>query len=289
MLIEYGSLFYFLYLLLPIGLTALLTFLLRGRSVRLQKGAVFALLLINVVQHVFKLQIYPQYDGGFSPIVTAYNMCAFLILFSPIAFLSKRQGLKDCVCILGAAAGLGAMLFPTWFLGLSAFSWEIYRFYICHGLLLVGSILPLTLKFHRFSYRSVWKIPFFFLFGQAVILCNDALLLCAGYYGSAVTPDLLFARLYETNPCWSMHPGPLDWLNNILFAFCPPVFTHNAAGETFYWPVLWCALPLILGMWLLGVPLALLLDFKRVKEDFSRAKRSFREKIGAIRSKFQRR
>ena len=286
MLIEYGSLFYFLYLFLPVGLTVLLTFLFRKKSLRAQKGVVLAVLLLNVFQHIFKLQIYPQYDGGFSPIVTAYNMCAFLILFSPVAFFSKRQGIKDCVCILGTAAGLGAMLFPTWFLGLSAFSWEICRFYICHGLLLTGSVLPLSLGFHRFSRRSVLKIPFFFLFAQAVILCNDALLICAGYYGSNLSTSDVFACLYRSNPCWTMHPGPLPWLNEIILAFCPAFFTHNAAGETFYWPILWCALPLILGMWILGIPLSFALDFKGIKEDWHKANRVCKGFVGTIKDRF---
>ena len=59
MKINYFSFAHVLYLLIAAGLVAGLYFLFRSKGLRAQRVAVLSLVLINVIQHLFKLEIYP--------------------------------------------------------------------------------------------------------------------------------------------------------------------------------------------------------------------------------------
>lgn len=84
----YGSPFYIASLAaLPI-LAGLIYAVLRRRGKKTQRTVVLILMILNTAQHFLKPLIYPQYWGtGFSSIVSAYNMCAVLIIFSPFVLL----------------------------------------------------------------------------------------------------------------------------------------------------------------------------------------------------------
>lgn len=272
MLITYGSFAYFLYPFLAFAFTAGVYFLLRRRSERVKKIVVFAILCCNFLQHVFKLYLYPQYDGGFSVATTAYNMCALLILLSPVVFWTKSRLCKDAAFYFGMAAGLAAMFVPYWFIGKDAFNWEVYRFYICHGLLFSGAVLPVLLGLHRPDYRNAWKIPFLFFLAEGLILFDNALVIITGNYGS-YTADGLYEALYTVNPVWSMHPNEgFGALNALLDALSPDLFWRDASGGVCYWPVFWNAVPLYLAIALGSFLLCIWLDFAHLKGDFCRAK-----------------
>ena len=150
-------------------------FLLRKRRPAIQKLALLILMLLNIGQHLAKSIVWPHLWGtGFSLINTAYNVCAFLILLSPFALLSKSQGLKDFMTYVGTCGPLLAITVPYWFTGQDLLQWEVARFYVCHDLLIATSVLPALLGLHRPSYKSFWKIPLLFFLMLILILFNDA-------------------------------------------------------------------------------------------------------------------
>lgn len=283
MLIDYGSFAYCCYLIIPFAITITLCLVLKKRGIRTKKIVIFCILAANFIQHIFKTSIYPQYDGEFSYSQTAYNMCAFLILASPVIFISKNEFLKDAIFFFGSAAGFAAMAFPHWFIGQSAFGWDVYRFYICHGLLLIGSLLPVFLGVHKINYRNFWKLPFFYFASEIIILLNDSFFIITGYGGLSYGAENLYKALYSINPVWSMHPHPdFTVLNNIIDFFTPDFFWRNASGETAYFPVLWSAIPIYILITVLGFILSVALDFKHAKQDFLTVK----SKISQIISRF---
>ncbi|MBE7078223.1 MAG: hypothetical protein E7377_05970 [Clostridiales bacterium] len=251
MLINYGSTMYFVYLLSSVGVCFLLYFLLKNQLVWLKKMVVFLLALINFAQHVLKAKIYPQYRNNFSPhLSSAYNICAFLILISPFVILFGGQLLKNFVSCVGSFGGLGAILIPYWFIGKTAFSWEVYRFYICHALLFISSFLPVLLGLHKLEWKHCWKIGLLFFGMLFIILVNDAVLIHFGLY-PVKNSESLFASLSELNPGWSMHPiTQFDWLVDIIAIFTPSFFLSNNPWGV-YIPILWYAIPLYLGITLL--------------------------------------
>ena len=277
---NYGSPFYLLMLILLFFLTAGLYFLLKNRSVMLKKCILFALMMINVFQHLFKWAIYPMYDGmGFNVLSTAYNMCAFLILFSPIAFFSKSDFLKNLVFPVGAAAGLVANLVPYWYVGMSVseLGWEYARFYICHSLLFVTSALVIMLDLHKPKLAKFWQPAVGFLFALVMILTNDVIAVSLGIFDGYDKSDL-YGALLGANPCFSMGPPEnFAWLADISAVFTPSVFLgNNKTGM--YTPILWYAIPLLIGISIIAFLLFFAID-KSGRKEFIDALGSLKEKL----------
>jgi len=243
---------YCAYPLSAVAICLILYFLLKNQSVGLKKTTVFLLALVNFTQHIFKAYIYPQYHNDFSPhLSSAYNICAFLILVSPLVLLFNNQLLKNFVSCVGMFAGLGTMLVPYWFIGKTAFSWEVYRFYICHALLFISSFLPMLLGLRKLEWKHTWKIGLLYFGMLFLILVNDAVLIRLGLY-PVKNPEDLFACLSELNPGCSMHPSAqFDWIVDIVAIFTPSFFLGNNPWGV-YIPILWYAIPLYLGMTLLA-------------------------------------
>ena len=151
--------------------------------------------------------------------------------------------LQQFISYVGSFAGMIAMLVPYWFIGLSAFDWDVYRFYICHGLLFVSSFLPGALGIYEFKFKNCFKIAPVFLFGLALILLNNAILIITGNYPGK-NPSNLFYELSLINPAWSMHPSKsFSKIGNLLERFSLPFLCgRNSMGE--YIPILWYAIPM---------------------------------------------
>lgn len=248
MLIKYGSFMYFAYLFVVIFVCALLYLISYKKPERIKKIVVLSVAVVNVLQHLFKGMIYPQYNGNASiHISTAYNICAFLILISPIIILFGNELLKNFLVYMGSFAGMTAMIVPYWFIGKTAFSWEVYRFYICHGLLFISSILPCLLGLHSLKLHHCWKIGLLFFIVLILILLNDVILIKTDNYPGTNSNDI-FGSLVKVNPGWSMGPSSnMQWVENIIKIFSPSFFCGNNPWNI-YIPILWYAIPLYLGI-----------------------------------------
>ncbi len=251
MYIYVGSFAYLAYIFLAVLLCFLLYCILKNRSKQVQTHFVFALALVNFLQHVFKLVIYPQYKGSTDfYLTTAYNVCAFLITVSPFIIAFGNGLFKNFITYVGSVAGMVAMVVPYWFIGKPALTWDAFRFYFCHALLFISSFLPALLGLHRLERRHRWKIGFLFLGVLALILVNDTILIITGNY-PYTTPDKIYEGLCIINPCWAMTPPKnLAWVEDIIACFTPSVLMGNNAAHL-YVPILWYAFPLYLGISLL--------------------------------------
>lgn len=251
---DYGSPFYISMILLSVLVCFLLWFFIRKLGPRMQKLAVFSIMLLNLLQHLFKWAIYPIYEGqGFSALSTAYNVCALLIILMPIAFLSKSRFLRDYVFIAGAFAGFITNVVPFWHIGtpVSELGWEYARFYICHSLLFFSGMLPLMLGMHKISYRRSPLISLGFLLSICLIIINDIACIALGIYGD-FTLDALYEALSEMNPAMSMHPiESFPILDEIASILTPRAFLPAGNDNGVYVPVLWYAIPVFIAFTLL--------------------------------------
>ena len=264
---NYGSPFYLLMLFIMIAAVVGLFFLLRGKSERTKKTVVISLMLLNIIQHLFKWAIYPMYEGmGFNVLSTAYNMCATLILLSPIAFFSKGAFWKNFVYPVGTAAGLVAVAVPYWYIGMSVseLGWEYARFYICHALLFISSLLPLLLGLHKPSFKAIFQPGIGFLFALALMLINDIIFITLGLFGGYDHYDL-YSALLKINPCFSMGaPEEFAWLADLSALFTPKIFLgENTTG--LYTPILWYAIPVYIGITLGAVAVFFSMDRKNLR------------------------
>lgn len=245
MKIYYGSAAYFIYIAAALIFCAALYFILRGKSQKIQKYVILGIMLINVCQHLFKSFIYPQYAGlGFSAFNTAYNMCAALILVSPITLIFKFRTLRDFVFYAGSFAGIIAIVIPYWHIGADALNPEAVRSFICHALLFSTSVLPLLLGLHKPSYRCFYKIGLCFLLFLCIITLNDFLCIVIGIYPGLENMPPLDA-LYLANPVWAF--GPPDnflFILDIARAFSPNSWVGGSGGRCL--PIFWYAIPVYL-------------------------------------------
>ena len=264
---NYGSPFYLVMIALMLLAACGLFFLLRGKSERTKKAVVLSFMLVNIIQHLFKWAIYPMYEGmGFNVLSTAYNMCATLIILSPITFLSKSAFLKNFVYPVGTAAGFVAVAVPYWYIGMSVseLGWEYARFYICHALLFISSLLPLLLGLHKPSFKAVFQPGLGFLLALVLMLINDIIFITLGLFQGYEHYDL-YASLLKINPCFSMGaPEEFAWLADLSGILTPKVFLgENSTG--LYTPILWYAIPVYIGITLVAVAVFFSMDKKNLR------------------------
>lgn len=280
MLINYGSFMYFTYISIAVGLCIGLYFILRNKSERVKRTVVVIIACLNLAQHILKPLIYPHYRGSFyGYLSSAYNVCAFLIIASPFIWLFGNELFKNFMSYVGSIAGMIAMLVPYWFIGQTAFQPEAYRFYLCHTLLFLSSILPALLRMHKLRWKHFWKIGLLFFVMLTIILLNDIIFIKMGQYPVS-NPDDLYGSLCEINPCWSMMPPPnanFDWLMKIIGFLSPPFLRgQNSAG--LYVPILWYAIPMYIGITLATFVVCVFVDFKSFRADIARLKGKLKKK-----------
>ncbi len=274
MKLDFLSPAYFLCLVLAAAFVVLMYFLLRKQSKKIQRMTILLLMLVNIFQHLAKTFVWPHYwsrtDAPFAYENTAYNVCAFLILISPIALYSKASALKDFHLYLGTLGPLLAITVPYWFEGQNVFQWEVARFYFCHNLLIATSLLPLLLGLTKPKWKNFWKIPLLFFLMLILIQFNNIICVFAGLLGNGQSD--LFAVLYNANPCMMMHPNfpaGFEWAQRAIEALSPAVFLGN--GERPYTPLLWYAIPMFLLLAVLALLFGALLDAKNFAADIKSA------------------
>ena len=262
---------------IPFGLLALLWFLLRGRSKTVQKAVVFALALVNFLQHMLKIYIYPQYWGeSFGARSTAYNMCAFLIMASPFILLFGSELWRNFITYVGSVAGCISIFVTYW---MSEPLEEQLRFVICHALLFLTSCLPALLGIYKINWRKCWRLPFVFYGCLMVLIVNDVVTYTMGIVGD-LGSTTLHEFLIRENPCWAMGaPDGYPFVEKLVGFFTPAVFSGV--------PILWYAIPLFLLMTLGALGLGALFDHERFVADFAAFKVKTLKLVDNVKSKFK--
>ncbi len=242
-MMQYGSFAYFLYPSVVLLAILVLILLFRERSNTARKALVLTLAFLNVAQHLLKAFLYPHlYGTGFSILNGAYNLCSLLILASPFVLLSKSEVLKDFICYFGTTAGIVALYNPYWFFGQSNLGWEGFRFYLCHGLLLATSILPLSLRLHKLSRHSWKKLGGIFFLALCIILADNLVFIQLGL-APILENETPYDTLYRLNPVWMMHPAEnFTWIVELISPMTPNILIQNGS----YVPILWYSIPLML-------------------------------------------
>lgn len=277
MIVQYGNFFYFLPIILIVGIIIGLYFLLRNKSDKTKKIVCFVLIIINITQHFLKHIIWPHLWGaGFSMANTACNLCALLIIISPFVFLSKNSLLKDFVVYFGCNGGIITILIPYWFIGQPLFSFESFRFYFCHGLLLITSILPPLLKIHKLNFYNFWKIGFVFALSLMFVIFNNMI-----YYIAIGNSNNLYQTLYQNNPSWSFHAdGDFSIVYKVVEVLSPRIFYNPETNMKL--PILWYFVPIYLLTTTLVIFFCCLFDKEGTKDFIMRIKNIFnniKEKI----------
>lgn len=256
MIVRYGSPAYILSLILPIALCALLFFVLRRRSERTQRAVILSIMIVNVLQHLLKTLIYPHLNlAGFSALSMAYNMCALLILLSPVAFFVKFSPLRDFIYLIGMFAGILAVAIPYWSIGKPAWDPDFLRSLFCHTLLFLSSGLTVLLGLHKPTRKTFWFIGVEFIFALGIIVLNNCLALALDIYPGVSTADMSFTdALYATNSVWMFGPPEsFSWVVSLAKWILPDFLVVLSDGRCV--PVLWYSIPLYVLLTIISYPI----------------------------------
>lgn len=245
-MIEFGNLYYFIFLLAGAGIFTLVWFLLKDRSDKTKKLVLFIWLMLNFSLHFFK-QLLPGYTLPHSlHKSTAENICAVSTLCFPfIMLLKKDHPLRDFMFFIGLSGGLGAFLYPTEAMGEPLTNPDVYRFYFCHFTLAAVPVLSAALGLYKPRMKRFWVIPLLFLCCETVIFINEAVLVSTGIVNS--TPAQFFDRDVRNNGFVFGPTSDMAFLGNALSAVVPSFMKRDLTGlfaeGEMYWPVLWLLIP----------------------------------------------
>ncbi|MCR5348108.1 MAG: hypothetical protein K6E59_00640 [Bacilli bacterium] len=297
--VQYGNFFYFL----PLVLTVLFTVI--GSILCVKLGQKFTKILVSVTLWIsfaihFLMVFTPYYWQGVpdSAVVIALpNVCAVYVVIAPFVFHFGNAYWKDYLYYGGVLAGLLAMVvFPTPIVSAEStktfadttYLIETIRYYLVHALIVFAPVWMLVGKVHTLNYRRLWAVPLMFTALLTVTVLNGM------FFGMVVKhpwfphefigPDGLFNRYGPhngtANQSMAYGPGPdkdaaLSWLYPYTI---PYLQTYYYGDQLLFVPVIWVMPYLYLGVALMGIPLALPFDYRRIGGDFA----SFGRKVGSL-------
>ena len=280
-MVKVGNHWYFFFIALAVGLVVGLYYLFRNKSLNSKKWLIFGLLLFNFALHFLKL-LHPHYSSNPNFAMESawcVNICAVSVITFPFLFLSKSETAKDWMFYIGVISGFLALLYPTEAIGKSMLYVELWRFYICHMILIIAPLLMVLLGVHKLNYKNVWKMPFCMIAVMMFIIVNQVLLSELGYI------DLRGVNLLEegcgyrnTSLIW----GPTDGIAS-LFTWATPNFMKvvpfgELAGQEKYWPLFYLMPAIFIYFITIPFLLCLIWQRKEIVSDFKILLSKFKKK-----------
>ena len=265
-MVKLFNFWYIFFILFFVGVIVGLYFLLKNKTDRTKKIVLGSLLFFNLALHFLKLT-FPPYSTDTELAMREIwfiNVCGTSVLFFPFIFISKSETAKDYMVFLGIISGFLALLYPTEALGESVASWDLWRFYICHGLIIAVPMLTVLLKLHKLDVKRIWKTPICVSAMLLFIICNQVLQSELGIIPLR-DDDMLTVNFRNPSLIW----GPTDGVA-VIFSWLTPSFMKTIpvgpyAGQEKYWPFFWVLPGVIVYFLLVPLLICFIFDFKDTK------------------------
>ena len=279
---------YFFWLILAAGATAGLYFLLRNRSVKLQKTVLFALLVVGFLLHFLKVYIPPYSIDEARMLRDSWfvNICAANIALFPFMFFSKNEKIKDYMFYIGVLSGLIALFYPQEPMAKVdqlAEQLDIVRFYYHHWMVMAVPLLSVLFKHHKLSYKRVFSAPVGLLLLMLFIMLNQLFQAELGFVPLHSENNFLGIGYKNTSYIWG--PGVNDAIGSFFAIFTPEIFktvpVGQYAGQEKYWPWFWIIVPVFLLVTPLSFLLCMIFDGKNFVNDIKTQKRFIVKKLTA--------
>ncbi|MBQ5841892.1 MAG: YwaF family protein [Clostridia bacterium] len=274
MYISMFNFWYFFWLILAAGATAGLYFLLRNRSVKLQKTVLFALLVVGFLLHFLKVYIPPYSIDEARMLRDSWfvNICAANIALFPFMFFSKNEKIKDYMFYIGVLSGLIALFYPQEPMAKVdqlAEQLDIVRFYYHHWMVMAVPLLSVLFKHHKLSYKRVFSAPVGLLLLMLFIMLNQLFQAELGFVPLHSENNFLGIGYKNTSYIWG--PGVNDAIGSFFAIFTPEIFktvpVGQYAGQEKYWPWFWIIVPVFLLVTPLSFLLCMIFDGKNFVSD----------------------
>lgn len=276
---------YFFWLLLCTGLTVGLYYLLRNKSIVVQKAVLFGLLALGFIMHFTKVY-YPPYSVDEARMLRDswfVNICAANIALFPFMFWSKNQKIKDYMFYIGVLSGLIALFYPQEPIAKVdqlGEQLDILRFYYHHWMVLAVPLLMVLLGHHTLSYKRIFSAPTGILLLMLFIMLNQLFQSELGFIPLRDRNDFFGIGYKNTSYIWG--PGENDAIGKFFALFTPKFFktvpVGEFAGQEKYWPWFWMIVPVYVIVTPLSFLLALIFDHRTLAADAKRLKQHFAKK-----------
>lgn len=298
MYIEMFNFWYFFWLIIQVGATVGLYFLLRKARPFTQDMVLFSFLALGLIFHFLKIYIAPygeMIDGEW--VVTSrglrdswfVNICGANILLFPIFYFSKNKYIKDYMFYIGVITGLIVLFYPQEPIAKgdaatqAAEFLDILRFYYHHWMIMTVPLLCVLLKKHRLSWKRVWIAPVGLLSVMLFIMLNQIFQAELGFIPQRT--DALIPNYKNTSYIWGPlnQDGTMDPIGGVFDIFCPSIFKKlpiscdgygYSAGAVKYWPWFWLIFPCFILVTPVAFGISLIFDFKRFRSDMCKFARA---------------
>ncbi len=301
MIIKMFNGWYFFWIFLAAAGIVGLYFLLRNRSVRVQKIVLFSLLLLSLIFHFLKFFIGPYSVDNDRWLRDSWfvTICEANVFVFTIFFFSKNKYIKDFMFYIGILSGVVAYFYPAQpldSLNQMAEQLDTIRYYYYHFTIIAVPLLMVLFKHHTLSYKRVWVAPTGFMLLLLFIMLNQIFQSELGFV------PLRDGNLYPNYKNASYIWGPferdgvtLDPVGKIFTIFTPEVFktmpiawsgSNFEVGTVKYWPWFWLLFPAYILITPLSFLMALIFDFKNFKQDMVVCGHWVKKTSKKIRNKF---
>lgn len=247
MIMEIGNLYYYLSIVLLIGLTALLYFIVRNKNEKVKFRILLGVAFANFALHFLKI-LHPTYMANIQDSLcrmSAENICALSTIVLPFVMLSKNKVVQSYFYMIAFFGGLMAVLLTTEPNGRPIFEFNSIRYYVCHYILFAVPTVATLTNLYKPDFKVAIWMPLMFLIGQTIILLNELFLGAVGLVDYTLET---FLSADFRNPSFVFGPNHLfGWMVEKMKLLVPPFFTKNIFGipgvGDFYWPVVWMIIP----------------------------------------------
>lgn len=288
--IQMFNFWYWFWLIISLGSTVGLYFLLRNKSAKTQKIVLFSILILGLIAHFTKF-LYPPYSTDHARMLRDawfVNICGANIGLFPFMFLSKDKRVKDYMFYLGMLGGLIAVFVPLEPIAKvnQAGEWiDIVRFYFHHTMLYAVPLLMVLFKLHTLSYKRVFWCPVYLLVVMLFIMLNQIFQSELGFIPLR-GDDIINVNYKNSSLIW----GPGNESFAVVFtALCPKIFKTipcgEYAGQTKYWPWFWLIVPAFVYLVPICFAICMIFDYKNFRSDFAIVKSKINDYIDMIKAR----
>lgn len=173
------SIWHIMYIVLTVGLTIGLAFILKNKSAKTKTNALNIIAISAIAVYIADFFIMPLAGVGYGGYLDKlpFHICTFISIMIPFAQFSKSsskcaQSFKEIVACLAIVSSLMYMTYPGSALGdIGTFSYKVVQTFVFHGLVFSWGLLSLTTGSISLKFKNIWKqaLGILFIMGWATL------------------------------------------------------------------------------------------------------------------------